>query len=315
MRPTRPRALADRDRRRAWLVLAVLAIAAALDLVDAAAGAAPRAPYTGAAVFAVIWIGLQFVATWLGTVAEITVTYLGTVVAWLVGRVANILISTGAVFARIWDAMRIVWSDVLRPALVWIDGTIRRLHTWLVDTFRPVFDWLKEIRERLLGLYKTFVRPVLDTIDFIRALNQVLLQFHITFLQGLDELLTKLQQRIEEPIFFLFRQLSLVQNLLDRVVGLDGFFQRYALVASLRKYLPDWVHYFWSDQIAPPRGRDGSADRTRDYPPHDSVRDKLVLTEYFETGGGDAAGRIDELKIILRQVATGTAPAPLADPV
>jgi hypothetical protein len=304
---------APRDVRRARLLVAALTIAAVLDLVDAWRGGPPRAPVVGATVFYFVWIGLQFVAQWLGTVAELTVTYLATVVGWIASRVAQLFISTGAVFARVWEGVRIVWSDVLRPALQWVDAWVKRIHTWLVDTFRPVFDYLREIRDRIMGLYRTFVRPVLDVIDFIRAVDQVLLQFHITFLEGLDRVLTDLERRINEPIVWLLRQLTAVQNILDRVVDGFGFFQRYALVASLRKHAPHWMAFFWADQVDRDRLHKDDFRKAQDYPDHDSDKDVVVMTEYFASDSGEAAPKIDELALMLLQVLDGTVPAPLAD--
>lgn len=292
----------------------VCVVVALLDLVDAWHGGPSTVPAVRAAYFAFVWSAIQFVASWLGTVAEITVTYLASVVGWILSRLGSFLVSTGAVFARVWDALRIVWSDVLKPALVWVDTWVKRIHKWLIDTFRPVFDYLKEIRERIMSLYRTFVRPVLDTIDFIRAVDQVLLQFHITWLQGIDRVLTDLERRITEPIQWLLRQLTAVQNVLDLIVDGFGFFQRYALVASLRKYLPDWSAYFWGDQVDRQRAHAAKVHADDEYPPHDSVRDVVLMQEFFLTDTGDAAPKIDELALMLQQVLDDAVPVDLVEP-
>jgi hypothetical protein len=86
-------------------------------------------------------------------------------------------------FAKVWDGMKVVWTDVLKPALVWVDDQLKRVYAWLKDTFQPVFDFLAEVRKRLNDFYATFVRPVVDTIEWIRQINRVLLAFHIGFLQ------------------------------------------------------------------------------------------------------------------------------------
>lgn len=306
----RPRPLARADRRLAGVVLVVVAIAAALDWY-ASAGAGAAAPrYVGAELFSFIVTGIQLLAGWIATAAEITVTYLAAVVSWLAGVVGSFLVSVGAVFAKIWDGIKIIWSDVLKPALVWVDKTFRRIHDWLVKSLKPVFDWLKLVRCRLNELYTTFVRPVLDTIDFIRAVNRVLLAFHIRILEGLDRVLSDLERRIEEPILWLFQQLTRVQNLLDRVVSLDGLFQKYMLVASLRKHAPLWMSYFWHDQVGPTKGR-STPERLKGYPTREIVPDFKALSEYFDTGGGERAPVLDELALTLMAVARGEAPPAL----
>jgi len=306
------RPIARRDRRRAQLLVGVLVVAWLLDLVDAARPGA-RGPVTTAAVMGFILTALEYVWSWLGTVAEITATYLATVVSWIAKRLADLFLSTGAVFARVWDGIKIVWSDVLKPALQWIDTWVKRIHRWLVDTFRPVFDFLRELRERIQKLYDTFVRPITDTIDFIRAVNGVLLQFHITFLDGLSRILTEVERRIDESFVFVLRQLTAVQNVLDYIVGGAGFFQRYVLVASLRKHAPLWMSFFWADQVGPRRVPSPTASPDAEYPEHDLEKDLVNMREYFESDSGDAAPSIDELAIMLRQILDGSTPVAPAD--
>lgn len=306
------RPIAARDRLRAQLLVGVLVVAWVLDLVDAARPGA-RSPVATAAVFGFVVSALEFVWSWLGTVAEITATYLATVVSWIAKRLADLFLSTGAVFARVWDALKIVWSDVLKPALQWIDTWIKGIHKWLVDTFTPVFKFLKELRDRIQKFYDTFVRPVTDTIDFIRAVDNVLLQFHITFLDGLSRVLTDVERRIDQVYGTIISAITRVQNVLDRIVDGFGFFQRYTMVASLRKHLPHWTSFFWADQIGPRRPATSTSSPDAEYPDHDLEKDIVVMTEYFASDSGDAAPSIDELATILQQILDGATPIEPAD--
>lgn len=309
----RGRAVSDRDRQRARIVLAVCLLAAVLDHLDGRRAGLPIAPFVGAGIFEAIWTGLTLIAHYIGVAAEVTVTWLASVVSWLASRVASFLLSTGAVFSRVWEGIKIVWTDVLKPALVWIDNAIKNVHAWLVKTFKPVFQWLRDVRERLMGLYTKFVRPVLDTIDFIRAINKALLAFHVHVLEGLDRVLADIERRIEEPIRFLFQLLTRVQNVLDRIVSADGFFQRYTMVASLRKHSPAWMAYFWHDQIGPDVGKkDPNAPDT--YPLRAAGEDAEELGAFLEGGGGKKTAVIEELSITLLAVANGETVPELAGP-
>lgn len=230
--------------RRFALALAYGAALLVIAWLDAHSG--PRAhgaplPLDTAAVFSAIIAGIQILAGWLATAATVTVTYLAQVVVWLGARVGSILKSTGAMFAKVWDGVKIVWSDVLKPALIWVDKQLTRLHAWLKGTFQPVFDWLKQARDYVLDIYKRFVRPIIDTIDFIRAINRVLMVFHIDVLQSLDKLLADLERRLEEPILWILTRINQVMNVIDRIVTLDGLFQRVTLIKSLARYAPDWM--------------------------------------------------------------------------
>lgn len=239
------------DRALAGLVCAVFLLAAWLDRDR-------HVVADQASIFAAIWAGISFLADILGTVGgaiatslEAVVAYLVTAVGWLASQVASILLSTGAIFAKVWDAMKIVWSDVLKPALVWLDKALTRLQTWLKDTFGPVFKWLRRVRDELNAIYTRFVKPVVDTIEFIRQINRVLLTFHITVLQQLDSYLAELERRIREPILWLYARLTDVENAVNFIVTADGFFQRLTLLRSLDRHAPPWIHMFWAKQVAP----------------------------------------------------------------
>jgi hypothetical protein len=296
------------DRRRLAAVLVACALAVVLDAWQLGAAAAPRPPIVYASVFAAIWTGIQVLSTWLSTAATVSVTYLASAVSWLAGRVATFLASTGAMFSKVWEGVRVVWRDVLRPALRWIDSHIKRLYDWLHSTFRPVFAFLERIRGRLMDLYRSFVRPVLDTIDFIRAINRVLVTLHIHVLEGLDRVLAAIERRIDGVFSWVLRQLTRVQDVLDRIVDLDGLFQKWALIASLSRYAPAWIRNFWSHQIGPVRGHDGSAERTANYPRRQADVDRDELGAFLDGAGGARTNLIDELGSLVMQTADALPP-------
>jgi hypothetical protein len=295
-------------RRRLVVVVAAFVVAALLDALRARDAGELSAPIVTASVFAAIWTGITILSQWLSAAAEVTVTVLAQAVSWLAGRVATFLASSGAMFAKIWEGVRVVWRDVLRPALRWIDTHVRTLYKWLHDTFRPVFQFLHDVRDRLFQLYRQFVRPVLDTIDFIRAINRVLVALHIHVLEGLDRVLGAVEQRIDAAFAWVLRQLSRIEDVLDRVVTGNGIFQKWIMVASLSRYAPAWIRNFWTAQIGPVRGHDGSAERTATYPRRPGATDAEQLGAFLDVGAGARAGIIDELGVQLMQVANGVAP-------
>lgn len=265
-----------------------------------------------ATVFAAIWAGIQIVASWLGTAGaaiatslEGVVSYLVSAVAWLGGRVADILTSTGAMFARVWDGLRVVWTSVLKPMLLWVDQQLTRLQTWLKSTFKPVFDFLRRVRDELNAIYTRFVRPVVDTIEFIRQLNRVLLTFHITFLQKLDATLEQIEQRIEEPILWLNRKLSELQNAVNFIVTADGLFQRLTLLHSMNRYAPAWISNFWTKQLRAPDGTNAPPVNADAYPVRPVASDAQALNDYFESGSGEKAAVLDELGLVFVKAAGG----------
>jgi hypothetical protein len=283
---------ASRDRRRAYLAAILFTAAALLDRDGCWLQLTPHAPVVSAHVFLAIWTGIKLLADILGTAAAATVTYLAQALAYLATRVGVFLRSTGAMFAKVWDASKIVWKDVLKPALLWIDDHLKRLHDWLQRTFKPVFQFLKHVRERLLKFYKDFVRPVLDTIDFIRAVNRVLLTFHITLLKQLDKVLQQIEQRIEEPFLWIYQQLTRVWNLLDTIVRFDGLFQKVTLIKSMSRYAPSWLRIAVNARMKPLSDED-KFKRVRaveTQPPQDVVNQ---LTAYMGGATNDTGDVID----------------------
>ncbi|PYQ92472.1 MAG: hypothetical protein DMG02_01345, partial [Acidobacteria bacterium] len=234
-------------------------------------------PIQQADVFTAVWAALQAIAGFLGTAAAATAAYLAEAVSWLAAHVAGILRSTGAMFSRVWDATKIVWKDVLKPALTWIDDRLKQLHDWLTKTFAPVFKWLRTVRDEIQGFYRRFVKPIVDTIEFLRAINRVLLTFHLHLLQKLDQVLAQIEQRIDEPFLWVNRKLTEIWNVLDDIVTLDGYFRRRTLVLSLARYAPDWMNGFWNAQIDPNRQAGDDYSRGRDYPSDDAISNGLEL--------------------------------------
>lgn len=302
---------------RAWwkrigfsvLVWSVLGLIAWLDSDGCALALRPAVPLVAANVFSAIWTGLQVLAGWVATAAEVTATYVWIGLQWLSATVGSILRATGSMFAKVWDGVKIVWRDVLKPALQWIDVNLKRLFTWLKTTFRPVFDFLRDVHTRLDKFYKTFVRPVVDTLEFIRAINRALLAFHITVLQSLDSVIQQIERRIQEPFLWINKQLNLIQNVLDRVVTANGFLQRVTTLRSMDRYAPTWIRMFWVKQVGPGAGLDHPYVLDGEYPALDSADTIADLSAYLTDGSGPQAAAITELAENAMLVARGQAAA------
>jgi hypothetical protein len=296
------------DRRRALVVVVVFLLAAWLDRDNCVVA-------QHASIFSAIWAGLQWLGNILGIVGgavatslEAVVGYLVTAVSWLTTRVANILVSTGAIFAKAWDALKIVWSDVLKPALVWIDKTIARVQAWLKDTLGPVFRWLDRIRVELNAIYNRFVKPLIDTIEFVRQVNRVLLTFHITWLQKLDNYLAELERRIREPILWLYARLSEVQNAVNFILTADGFFQRYALLRSMDRYAPAWMRSFWDKQVVGLSGQALDDARALKQPLTAPASYGAQLGKLYSGADSEFTGYVGELVPLWKQAAGVSAP-------
>src|SRR6267142_6254912 len=206
------------------------------------------------------------------------------------------LFRLGKALARAVRALGVLALHGLRTFVTWAYARIQQLQAWLKDKFGPVLRFIRRIKDEIDQIYKRFVRPILDTIEFIRQINRVLQLFGIDVLQKLDTTLAQIEARIEEPFQWVRKKITFLENWLDRIVTLDGFFQRLTLLRSLQRYAPAWINHFWARQFDPTLRRGTDYDRGRDYPTHAVLDDVNALTDYWARGEGDRAARIDELR-------------------
>jgi hypothetical protein len=261
-----------------------------------------------AAVFSFIVSALQWLGAAAGAAAAAIASGLAAVVSWLVGavgwlagQVAHILISTGAIFAKVWEGLKGLYTRVLRPLALWVDDHIRRFKGWLDRTFKPVFEFLKNVRDHIDAFYKRFVRPILDTIEFIRALNRVLLVFHIDFLKKLDATLQKIEQRLEDPFLWIYAKLTWLQNMVDSIVTAGGLFQRYILIQSLARDLGIAWRMFFNARAGALTAAERQQLKLRNRPKTpEQVRDEFEV--YLATTGGAISERIDAARMNERLV-------------
>lgn len=185
----------------------------------------------------------------------------------------------------------------LKRLALWADRKLRALETYLKNKLGPVLKFLRTIKDHFDDFYKRYVRPIIDTIEFIRQLNRVLQVFHINVLRKLDDVLARLEQKIEDPFLFVRSRLTLLENWIDRIVTVDGLFRRIALLKSLSQYAPEWIQEFWARQVAPGGGGPVATGGGGAYPNHEPLEDINALADYWRDGSGDHAGIIGELRL------------------
>jgi len=158
---------------------------------------------------------------------------------WKLARGVGRLVRTLATLVR----------DGVRAFVTRVWTQLQRLQQFLKDKFGPVLQFIRRIKDEINAFYNKYIRPIIDTIEFIRRLNSLLQVFHIDLLKKLDSVLQKVEQRIEEPFLWVQQKISWLENWIDRIVTVDGLFKKAALLSSMVKYSPSWVSGFWNSQI------------------------------------------------------------------
>ena len=160
---------------------------------------------------------------------------------WRLGReLARALISFG----------RLVYRAV-KPLALWVSRKITALEEFLKRKFKPILDFIKLVKDRIDLIYKRFIRPILDVIEFIRQLNRVLNVFHIGVLRKLDSVLGTIDNAIRDNYLRLRSRVVDAENWINRIVTLDGFFQRFTLLRSTWKYKTELIRQQLNGMVKP----------------------------------------------------------------
>jgi hypothetical protein len=197
--------------------------------------------------------------------------------------------------ARVLRAIKTFAIDTLPKFVKWSYNKLLKFSAWLKLKLGPVLKWLKEVKCHLDDIYTKYFKPVIDTIEFIRALNRTLQVFHINVLRELDSVLAQIEQRIEEPFLWVRGKITAIENLIDRIVTFDGLLQRITLLTSMSKYAPAWINGFWNRQIDPDLQAGSEEERTRAYPLHDAGTLGDDLSRFYRGDDSFMRAKVEEL--------------------
>lgn len=195
--------------------------------------------------------------------------------------------------------LRRFWDAGLLPLIRKIDGKINRLRQWLKDTIGPIVAVLLKLRKRILDFYGKWFKPIFDTIDAVRGILRVLGVLHVDFARKLDEKLARLESWVlklfEKPL----EKINELVNFSERVMDLDGFFQRYTLVRSQILHVRDTFNVLFHSQNKPLTDEERSAALSRDVvkPFEQTLADGRA---YILHGTGPDAAVIEEMFADLR---------------
>lgn len=202
---------------------------------------------------------------------------------------------SGKALARALAALGRLAFHGLKQFVLWADRKLKALELFLKAKFGPLLIWLKDLKKHIDDIYKRFVRPIIDTIEFIRQINRVLQLFHISVLQKLDTTLQQIEARIDEPFLWLRAHITIVENWINQIIEGDGVFKRVTLLKSMSRYAPEWINGFWNRQIDPNRKAGDDYARGRDYPLDEPFANGLELGRFFRHEDNRMQGKVDEL--------------------
>lgn len=244
---------AARWTRQAWrhrvvrslVVWAVLGLLALLDR---------HGPQIGqhAAVFSFIVSAISWVASAVGdlgaavaTAAETAVVFLGQTIAYVGHGLATLMSNTGAMFSKVWEGAKIVYSDVLKPVAQWFHDVYDKVKNWMVDVFGPVIKWANRVKDELQSLYKRFVQPILKILDTSKAVLDILAKLHVPFAANLENVVNDIEQTILENYLRVLGYVNKAISTLNGFFTVDGLLQRFVLLRSIERD----AYFIWRTMV------------------------------------------------------------------
>jgi hypothetical protein len=196
-------------------------------------------------------------------------------------------------FVKVWDFLKPLYDDILKPAWETFWRWFDKLRTWLNNTFGPLLKWLIKLRAELLNFWKTYIRPWLDLIDVTRKILRTLASLGLTWARALDQRLGAIEDAIEAPFRFVLGKLNEIIGIVNNVITLDGLIQR---VSLLRSVVRDY-QYVWRAIVNPFVSSSGTPDEQHTRAALATIPAEQVsanLQQYLADGSGPIAPAADE---------------------
>lgn len=220
------------------------------------------------------------------------VSWLVAAVGWMVGTIGDIVVSTGSLFAKTWDGLTTLWGNVVEPFIETVADAIERAYSWVKDLLSPLFQWAAAVRDELLSIYKTFIKPVLDALTISRGILDILAKLHVPFAQALDNYATELQGWITTAYLEVLGKVNLLINTLNGLFTFDGLLQRFVLIRSVQR---DWslVQRALFNPMNAALSDEDQARANARFQPQAADDLQSALGEYIEGGSNDTGAAID----------------------
>lgn len=199
------------------------------------------------------------------------------------------------VFKRTFDFFSKVWQTTIRPFIGWAWRQVQRLHTWLEKTLAPALNFLKSVRAWILDHYDHWLRPIFQAIDATHQTLELLEAFHVPFARKLDAWLTAFEDKVNEKIGYALTRVNEAINWIDRIVSIDGTFQRLTLIQSQWKYVGDTWAVLLKHQPAGVSSEENAALHRLEVPVETPRHLAGELEAYDAAGAGELAPIINEL--------------------
>lgn len=162
-------------------------------------------------LIAALWNALLFIAN----ILFLLILYVWNALVFVVIHVWTALQALARLFIRLWD-------NVLRKVVSKVVDIIDRVRDFLDRVLGPVIRVLQRIRQVLDAIFSSYIKPILDIIQRLRRVLKALRLLGFKWAEKLDQKLLRIETFISQAFLFIRGWIVFVQDLLERIVDVDG---------------------------------------------------------------------------------------------
>jgi hypothetical protein len=206
-------------------------------------------------VHGIVDAGLDTV--WSAVVGAIDATVLVAIAAIqdAITALGNAIKAAFAMLARlggfILNALKSMLTGLLHSILQVLQDIRNILKRLVTDVILPMAKAIQAMRDKILALYKRFIRPLLIWIQDVRRVLNILAIFHVPFAQKLDAKLADLERRITAPLLLLLRYTNQVANWMNLIVTANYLIQKPTFLWSQNAYKGESLNLFTNAMNTP----------------------------------------------------------------
>lgn len=131
------------------------------------------------------------------------------------------------------DALKKVWTNILKPLISKLKELIERLHRIYNRIIKPILQAIERQRQLIRRIYNAYFRPILVVITEIRVFLRITRLDRTAFGKALDSRLGKLEAKVYAPIAAMLKQVNDQARLLNFILGPDLYFQQVTQLGSV----------------------------------------------------------------------------------
>ncbi|MGH9411306.1 MAG: hypothetical protein ACRD1V_17870 [Vicinamibacterales bacterium] len=194
----------------------------------------------------------------------------------------------------VWSTLKSLYTDVLKPAWDKLNSLVTKLHGWLATKFAPILKWLNTARAYIQNIYDKVVKPILAVIDVAKQGLALLGDLGVQWAKQLEADLAQIEADIELPFQYALSKLNEVLGWVNKIVDLDGLFQRLVLLNSLVRDCEGQLRILHNLRLSDLTPGDATASAAAQHGKKLSATQQDVI-DAITTGGGADGPLTDEM--------------------